>query len=133
MRRLGYERYGAQGGDVGAVVSPELGRVDPGHVVGVHVNAATVGFMPVRRRSRRRTRRAHRRREGAASTRIGHFMSDMFGYCQIQSTRPQTLAYALTDSPVGQLAWIVEKFKEWTAPGRRCPRTRSTATTCSPT
>src|ERR687894_240908 len=47
MRRLGYERYGAQGGDVGAGISPDLGRVAPDHVVGVHVNAATIGFMPV--------------------------------------------------------------------------------------
>src|SRR6266487_798557 len=46
MNRLGYERYGAQGGDWGAFVSPELGRVDPDHVVGVHVNAASVGFIP---------------------------------------------------------------------------------------
>ena len=46
MRRLGYERYGAQGGDWGAFVSPELGRVDPDHVVSVHVNAATMGFIP---------------------------------------------------------------------------------------
>ena len=46
MSRLGYERYGAQGGDWGAFISPELGRVDPDHVVGVHVNAATVGFIP---------------------------------------------------------------------------------------
>jgi len=46
MRRLGYERYGAQGGDLGAFVAPDLGRVDPGHLIGVHVNAATMGFIP---------------------------------------------------------------------------------------
>jgi pimeloyl-ACP methyl ester carboxylesterase len=46
MGRLGYERYGAQGGDFGAFVAPDLGRVDPDHVVGVHVNAATMGFIP---------------------------------------------------------------------------------------
>src|SRR5437763_733376 len=46
MRRLGYERYGAQGGDYGAFVAPDLGRVDPEHVIGVHVNAATMGFIP---------------------------------------------------------------------------------------
>ena len=46
MARLGYERYGAQGGDWGAFVAPQLGRVDPDHVVGVHVNAATFGFIP---------------------------------------------------------------------------------------
>ena len=53
--------------------------------------------------------------------RIEHFMRDQFGYAQIQSTRPQTLAYGLTDSPVGQLAWIVEKFKEWTHPATDLP------------
>ena len=58
---------------------------------------------------------------------------ELSGYSQIQSTRPQTLAYGLTDSPVGQLAWIVEKFKEWTDPAPSCPRTPSTATACSPT
>ena len=48
-------------------------------------------------------------------------VTDVQGYIQIQSTRPQTLAYALTDSPVGQLAWIVEKFKEWAWPGAELP------------
>jgi epoxide hydrolase len=113
MSRLGYERYGAQGGDVGAVVSPDLGRVDPDHVIGVHVNAATVGFMPfppledaelAELTDSERTR----------VERIAQFMDDEFGYAQIQSTRPQTLAYGLTDSPVGQLAWIAEKFQGWT-------------------
>jgi epoxide hydrolase len=113
MSRLGYDRYGAQGGDVGAQVSPDLGRVDPDHVVGVHVNAATVGFMPfppledaelAELSDSERTR----------VERIAAFMDDEFGYANIQSTRPQTLAYGLTDSPVGQLAWIVEKFQEWT-------------------
>ena len=52
------------------------------------------------------------------------------GYLQIQTTRPQTLAYGLTDSPVGQLAWIVEKFKEWTDLAAELPRTPSTATSC---
>ena len=57
----------------------------------------------------------------------------MMGYLQIQGTRPKTLAYGLTDSPVGQLAWIVEKFKEWTDPAAACPRTPSTVTACSTT
>jgi pimeloyl-ACP methyl ester carboxylesterase len=49
------------------------------------------------------------------------FQEDMMGYSHIQATRPQTLAYGLTDSPVGQLAWIVEKFKEWTDPAAELP------------
>ena len=116
MHRLGYHRYGAQGGDTGAIVSPELGRADPGHVVGVHVN--NLGTFP----------------SGDPAELAGlsdgdqarlAFMDtwgrDMSGYAVIQSTRPQTISYALTDSPAGQLAWIVEKFKEWTDPAATLP------------
>ena len=120
MRRLGYERYGAQGGDVGASVSPNLGRVAPEKVVGVHVNAATVGFMPFPPLEESELEELSDI-EKARVDRIGQFMGEMFGYAQIQSTRPQTLAYGLTDSPVGQLTWIVEKFKEWTHPRAGLP------------
>ena len=120
MRRLGYERYGAQGGDVGAGVSPNVGRVALDKVVGVHVNAATVGFMPFPPLEESELDELSDI-EKARVDRIGQFMGDMFGYAQIQSTRPQTLAYGLTDSPVGQLAWIVEKFKEWTHPRAGLP------------
>jgi epoxide hydrolase len=113
MSRLGYDRYGAQGGDVGAVISPELGRVDPDHVAGVHVNAATIGFMPFPPLEESELA-ALSDAEQARVARIAEFLDDEFGYAQIQSTRPQTLAYGLTDSPVGQLAWIVEKFQAWT-------------------
>jgi pimeloyl-ACP methyl ester carboxylesterase len=113
MARLGYDRYGAQGGDVGAVVAPELGRVDPDHVVGVHVNAATMGFMPFPPLPEAELAELTDA-ERARVERIAAFMADEFGYAQIQSTRPRTLAYGLTDSPVGQLAWIVEKFQAWT-------------------
>jgi len=120
MRRLGYERYGAQGGDVGAGVSPDLGRVDPDHVVGVHVNAATVGFMPFPPLDDAELAQLTDS-ERARVQRIGEFMAEGFGYAQIQSTRPQTLSYGLTDSPVGQLAWIMDKFKEWTHPSDGLP------------
>jgi epoxide hydrolase len=113
MRRLGYDRYGAQGGDVGAGVSPDLGRAAPDRVVGVHVNAATIGFMPFPPLDEAELAQLTDS-EKARVQRIGEFMAEDFGYAQIQSTRPQTLAYGLTDSPVGQLAWIVEKFQEWT-------------------
>ena len=113
MSRLGYERYAAQGGDVGAVISPSVGRVDPDHVVAVHVNAASVGFMPFP--PLEETELAELTdSEKARVERIATFMSDEFGYAQIQSTRPQTLSYGLTDSPVGQLAWIMDKFQSWT-------------------
>jgi pimeloyl-ACP methyl ester carboxylesterase len=115
MRRLDYERYGAQGGDFGAMVAPELGRLDPQHVVGVHVNAATVGFIPYEQVDPSELA-SFTDVERARVERLGRFLSDGNGYFQIQATRPQTLAYGLNDSPVGQLAWIVEKFKEWSYP-----------------
>jgi epoxide hydrolase len=114
MARLGYGRYCAQGGDWGAFVTPELGRVDADHVVGVHVNAATFGFMPFgpvdpdELATFTDAEKARMERLGSSTGGPGN------GYFEIQATRPQTIAYALTDSPVGQLAWIVEKFKEWT-------------------
>jgi pimeloyl-ACP methyl ester carboxylesterase len=120
MRRLGYDRYGAQGGDFGAFVAPDLGRVDPEHVVGVHVNAATVGFIPfgdVPEQDLATFSPAEKER----LERMRNFLSEGNGYFQIQATRPQTLSYALTDSPAGQLAWIVEKFKEWTNSGHALP------------
>jgi pimeloyl-ACP methyl ester carboxylesterase len=120
MSRLGYERYGAQGGDYGAFVAPDLGRADPGHVIGIHVNAATMGFIPfgdVPEEDQATFMPVERER----LRRLQNYLSEGNGYFQIQSTRPQTLAYALTDSPVGQLAWIVEKFKEWTNSGHALP------------
>jgi len=120
MKRLGYERYGAQGGDWGAFVSPELGRVDPDHVVGVHVNAATMGFIPFGPVGAEELA-TFTDAEKLRLERRNNFMADGYGYFQIQATRPQTLAYGLTDSPAGQLAWIVEKFKEWSHPSEALP------------
>ncbi|MEV0590548.1 epoxide hydrolase family protein [Nonomuraea cavernae] len=114
MRRLGYHRYGAQGGDSGAVISPMLGRADAAHVVGVHVNGA-LGF-PTGDPAEF---------EGlteAELARLGQYQDqDRAGYAMIQATRPQTLAFGLHDSPAAQLAWIAEKFKEWTDPARELP------------
>jgi pimeloyl-ACP methyl ester carboxylesterase len=109
MRGLGHERYGAQGGDMGAIVAPELGRAAPDNVVGVHVNAASVGFIPFGEVDPEPLTEAERGRLKL----IAEFTTDGFGYNSIQSTRPQTLAYGLTDSPAGQLAWIAEKFDAW--------------------
>jgi pimeloyl-ACP methyl ester carboxylesterase len=120
MARLGYERYGAQGGDFGAFVAPDLGRVDPDHVIGVHVNAATLGFIPfgdIPEQDLATFSPAEKER----AQRLQGYLAEGNGYFQIQSTRPQTLSYGLTDSPAGQLAWIVEKFKEWTNTGHALP------------
>jgi len=113
MRRLGYGRYGAQGGDFGAFVSPELGHVDPDHLVGVHVNAASVGFIPwgdVDPAELESFTDVEKRRIELKET----FLGEGNAYFQMQATRPQTIAFGLADSPVGQLAWIVDKFHDWT-------------------
>ena len=108
MRRLGYDRYAAQGGDWGSTITREIGIADPEHVVGVHLNMLI-------QRPQDLDALEGEERERAAE--VHRYLSDGSGYRKIQATRPQTLAYALTDSPVGQLAWIVEKFREWTDPG----------------
>ncbi|WP_280723252.1 epoxide hydrolase [Kitasatospora sp. MAA4] len=120
MSRLGYRRYGAQGGDLGAFVAPELGRAATEQVVGVHVNAATFGFIPFGEVAQEE-RAALTDAERARLDRLRNYLDDGGGYFQIQATRPQTVGYALNDSPVGQLAWIVEKFKEWTFPAAELP------------
>ncbi|MEV4532960.1 alpha/beta hydrolase [Asanoa sp. NPDC049518] len=118
MESLGYRRYGTQGGDWGSVISRELGRTRPDEVIGVHLNllpgahatteptaAELVALDP-----------GERGRLLASWARTREWLRDRQGYADIQSTRPQTLAYGLTDSPVGQLAWIAEKFTEWADP-----------------
>jgi pimeloyl-ACP methyl ester carboxylesterase len=116
MRRLGYERYGVHGGDVGAGVSGMVAGLDPEHVTGVHVvtdpmtAAATATFIPGL---------ADRLDAGdpvdkLILDRMEAFRSEDSGYLAIQNTRPQTMAYGLVDSPLLQLAWIAEKVEEWT-------------------
>ena len=109
MDRLGYGRYGAQGGDWGAAVARELGTAHPDRVVGVHVTLLT-SRPPDDPAELAALTDAERERLGDGR----RFEAEMSGYGRIQGTRPQTLAYGLTDSPAGQLAWIVEKFREWT-------------------
>lgn len=112
MRRLGYERYGAQGGDLGALLSPELGHVDPEHVVGIHVNAATVGFIPWGEVDATELE-SFTEEEKARLGRKERFLSEGNAYFQMHASRPQTIAYSLSDSPVGQLAWIVDRMADW--------------------
>lgn len=116
MDRLGYRRFGVQGGDWGAAISRELGRARPERVIGVHVNLLPGSYATTEPTPEELAALSPDERERTlASWRRGQEWSrDEQGYADIQSTRPQTLAYGLTDSPVGQLAWIVEKFKQWT-------------------
>jgi pimeloyl-ACP methyl ester carboxylesterase len=105
MRRLGYDRYIAQGGDMGGLISPWVGRVDPDRVLGVHVNALIT--LPAED-----DWGADSGSDGAPGADDGDWQ-ERSGYAQIQSTRPQTLAYALTDSPTGVLAWNLEWFVDY--------------------
>ncbi|MGH8915775.1 MAG: epoxide hydrolase family protein [Acidimicrobiia bacterium] len=113
MNRLGYERYGAQGGDFGALISPLVGQIDADRVVGVHLNAASVGFIPWGDISPDDLATLTDT-ERARLDLLGKYRSEGSAYFQLQATTPQTLAYSLADSPAGQLAWIVDKFSAWT-------------------
>lgn len=116
MAGLGYERYVAQGGDLGAAVTRELGVLDAEHVLAIHVNGGlsfpmVEGEPPADLTGLERARLA----------RMAEFLAGPGYYLQLHAARPQTVAYALTDSPAGQLAWIVERFKEWTDLSRELP------------
>ncbi|MFI7447981.1 epoxide hydrolase family protein [Nonomuraea sp. NPDC049714] len=112
MARLGYERYGAQGGDWGSGVARELRFADPEHLIGVHVNYLMTfpSGQPGELDGLSESDQA--RLEG-----LERFTGELGGYMAIQSTRPHTLAFGLADSPAGQLAWIAEKFDDWTEKG----------------
>ncbi|MCL7456315.1 epoxide hydrolase [Micromonospora echinofusca] len=109
MSRLGYERFAAQGGDAGSVISLALGALFPDRLIGAHLNMLMTfpGADPAELADLDET-------DTRRLALLGRFDTELSGYMRVQQTRPQTLAYALTDSPVGQLAWIVEKFREWT-------------------
>ncbi|HLG92620.1 MAG TPA: epoxide hydrolase [Acidimicrobiales bacterium] len=107
MGRLGHERFCVQGGDWGALIATQMALAAPERLIGVHLNMAVAGppegddlsgLSPA---------------ELAALDDMAHYDRVESGYYKIQSTRPQTLAYALNDSPAGLAAWIVEKFRSW--------------------
>lgn len=106
MDRLGYRRYGAQGGDWGSAVTTALGAADPDHCAGIHI---TLAFSTAPKVVGDPTPEETRALAG-----IKHYADWDSGYSKQQSTRPQTLGYGLTDSPAGQAAWILEKFWAWT-------------------
>jgi microsomal epoxide hydrolase len=108
MRRLGYDRYVAQGGDLGSFLTLVLSGVDFEHILGSHVHFLVTP--PSGDPAEMATLTDDERSRLAVLLRF----NDFSGYMKVQATRPQTLSYSLTDSPVGQLAWIVEKFREWT-------------------
>ena len=108
MARLGYTRYGAQGGDWGASIVRQLGLVDREHLIGLHSNMCLANAPPGSNPNDG-VPEADLKRVQAAQSRSANEL----GYFQIQSTRPMTLGYGLNDSPAGLAAWIVEKFRAW--------------------
>jgi len=116
MRRLGYQRYGLHGGDIGAGVSGLVAALDGAHVIGVHVvtdpltAAATATFLPGMAGRLDENDQVDK----LILDRMDAFTRDGSGYLAIQNSRPQTIGYGLADSPLLQLAWIAEKFCEWT-------------------
>ncbi len=119
MERLGYERYGAHGYDIGAGIAGDLPKLAPQAVVGTHFSTdphalAYLGMLAEPGEDASEDERAYVQRLRADA-------EDGTGYLRMSSTRPQTLAYALSDSPIFQLAWIVEKLKEWSHPSKALP------------
>ena len=109
MGRLGYDKFGVQGGDAGAIIGPEIGRMAPERVIGVQVNAATMGFIPMGPIDPSEFATFTPAELGRVQ-RLQRFMAEHFGFNAIQSSRPQALAYGLSDSPAGLLAWISDLF-----------------------
>jgi microsomal epoxide hydrolase len=104
---LGYKRFGAQGGDWGAFVTSRLGFAFPERMIGIHLN-----FLAVRRDPKMVANPTPE--EKVFLEQLNHFLKEETGYQWIQGTKPTTLAFALTDSPAGLAAWLVEKFRTWT-------------------
>jgi pimeloyl-ACP methyl ester carboxylesterase len=107
MEGLGYAHYGAQGGDIGAGVTTLLGRYYPERLVGIHLSSIVGDPYPLPDPA------SFSEAERAYMLQREEWEREEGGYSHIQGTRPQTLAYGLTDSPVGLAAWIVEKFRAW--------------------
>lgn len=109
MTRLGYQRFGVQGGDAGAVIAPAIGRAAPERVIGVHVNAATMGFIPMGPIEPSEFP-SFTDAEKTRLQRLQQFMAERLGFNALQSSRPQTVAYGITDSPAGLIAWLGDMF-----------------------
>jgi len=109
MTRLGYERFAVQGGDWGAFIGSRLAAKYPERVIALHLN-----LLAVRRDPKIPAASAE---EAAYLSHLAHWLKEETGYQAIQGTKPQTLAYALTDSPAGLAGWIAEKFRTWSDGG----------------
>jgi pimeloyl-ACP methyl ester carboxylesterase len=106
MHNLGYPRFAVQGGDWGAITASRLGYAHPDKLIGIHVNLLAV-------RRDQQTAADASPEERAYAEQLAQWLREETGYQWIQGTRPQTLAFGLTDSPAGLAAWIIEKFRTW--------------------
>lgn len=109
MSRLGYQRFGVQGGDAGAVIAPEIARAAPDRVIGVQVNAATMGFIPMGPIDPADIA-TFSDAEKTRLQRLQRFMAEHFGFNAVQSSRPQVVAFGISDSPAGLIAWLSDMF-----------------------
>lgn len=120
MKELGYDKYGVQGSDIGAGICQQISLIDAEHVMGAHTSndptslalTGMLSMVPVDMLPET---------EKAQVEKWKAYAEDGKGYLQLQSTRPETIGFGLSDSPVLQLAWIVEKFHEWTNPANNLP------------
>lgn len=118
MKVLGYDKYGVQGSDIGAGICQQMCLIDVDHIIGAHTSVdptslALTGMLAMVPADRLPET------EKAQVEKWKAYAEDGKGYLQLQSTRPDTIGYALNDSPVAQLAWILEKFHEWTNPANK--------------
>lgn len=121
MRRLGYERYAVQAGDAGAGVAGMLGGMYSAQVIGIHLNGPEPFPEAAPEELEALAREELSEADRLRLSRMQRFNREGGGYLHIQSTRPATIGYGLHDSPAMQLAWIVEKYKEWTDPAKELP------------
>ena len=120
MKELGYDRYGVQGSDIGAGICQQISLIDAEHVIGAHTSndptslalTGMLSMVPVDMLPET---------EKAQVEKWKAYAEDGKGYLQLQSTRPETIGFGLSDSPILQLAWILEKFHEWTNPANKLP------------
>ncbi len=110
MGELGHERYGIQGGDWGAIIGTQMARRHPDAVVGLHLNFVASAPPPPEGNVPSAEEEAYREQRA-------RFQAEETGYSAIQGTRPRSLAYAQQDSPVGWLAWMLEKYRAWSDHG----------------
>jgi pimeloyl-ACP methyl ester carboxylesterase len=108
MQALGYERFAAQGGDIGAAVSTVLGLRHAAHIIGIHLNYIPGSYRPYVADQTELTQAEH-----SFLAELARWNDNHGAYAHLQGTRPETAAFALNDSPAGLAAWMLEKFREW--------------------